>query len=70
MKQGNVSKQLGVLYDAHLLVRNRSGNFIRYAIGDDTVIQLCNLVCRKIESDPLARVDAFRRVPRAFARRT
>src|SRR5262249_30338573 len=32
MKQGNVSKQLGILYDAHLLARNRHGNFIRYAV--------------------------------------
>ena len=62
MKQGNISKQLGILYDARLLARNRDGNFIRYAIGDDTVIQLCDLVCRKIESDALARVAAFKGV--------
>jgi DNA-binding transcriptional ArsR family regulator len=63
MKQGNVSKQLGILYDAHLLARNREGNFIRYAIADDAVIQLCDLVCRKIETDALARVAAFKRLP-------
>jgi DNA-binding transcriptional ArsR family regulator len=62
MKQGNVSKQLGMLYDAHLLARNREGNFIRYAVGDDAVTQLCNLVCRKIESDALARVAALQGV--------
>ena len=60
MKQGNISKQLGILYDARLLARKRDGNFIRYAIGDDTVILLCDLVCRKIESDALARVAAFK----------
>ena len=60
MKQGNVSKQLGILYDARLLARNRDGNFIRYAIGDDTVTLLCDLVCRKIESDALTRVAAFK----------
>jgi DNA-binding transcriptional ArsR family regulator len=60
MKQGNVSKQLGVLYDAHVLARNRQGNFIRYAIEDDTIVQLCNLVCRKIESDALARVATLK----------
>jgi DNA-binding transcriptional ArsR family regulator len=59
MKQGNVSKQLGILYDAYLLMRTREGNFIRYSIGDDTTIQLCNLVCRKIENDARARVAAF-----------
>jgi DNA-binding transcriptional ArsR family regulator len=69
MKQGNVSKQLGILYDAHLLARNREGNFIRYAIGDDTVIQLCNLVCRKIETDAIARVAALQGVLQASSKR-
>jgi DNA-binding transcriptional ArsR family regulator len=59
MKQGNVSKQLGILYATQLLTRTREGNFIRYSIGDDTTIQLCNLVCRKIENDARARVAAF-----------
>ena len=56
MKQGNVSKQLGTLYDARLVKRNRQGNFIRYAIGDELIFQLCNLACRKIQNDALARV--------------
>jgi DNA-binding transcriptional ArsR family regulator len=70
MKQGNVSKQLGILYGAELLVRTREGNFIRYAIGDDTTIQLCNLVCRKIENDALARVAALQGVLQAQARKS
>jgi DNA-binding transcriptional ArsR family regulator len=70
MKQGNVSKQLGILYDSQLLARNREGNFIRYAIADDTVIQLCNLVCRKIESGALARVAALQGVLQAPTKRT
>jgi DNA-binding transcriptional ArsR family regulator len=69
MKQGNVSKQLGILYDAQLLVRTREGNFIRYAIGDDTTIQLCNLVCRKMENDALARVAAFKGISSTSAKR-
>jgi DNA-binding transcriptional ArsR family regulator len=69
MKQGNVSKQLGILHDALLLVRTREGNFIRYAIGDDTIIQLCNLVCRKIENDAFARVAAFQGVAQPAGRR-
>jgi hypothetical protein len=56
MKQGNVSKQLGVLCDAQLLRRTREGNFIRYATRDDAIIQLCNLVCRKIETMRLPRL--------------
>jgi DNA-binding transcriptional ArsR family regulator len=60
MKQGNVSKQLGILYATQLLTRTREGNFIRYSIGDDTIIQLCNLVCRKIENDALVQVAALK----------
>jgi DNA-binding transcriptional ArsR family regulator len=63
MKQGNVSKQLGILYDTQLVARDRQGNFVRYAIADDTVSQLCALVCRKIEKDALARIAAFKGVP-------
>src|SRR5262249_12248540 len=59
MKQGNVSKQLGILYDAHLLARNREGNFIRYAVGDAMIYQLCDLACHKIQSDALARVASL-----------
>ena len=59
MKQGNVSKQLGALYDARLVKRNREGNFIRYAIGDEMIFQLCDLACRKIQSDALARVASL-----------
>jgi DNA-binding transcriptional ArsR family regulator len=62
MKQGNVSKQLGILYDARLLDRSREGNFIHYAIRDETVNQLCNLVCHKIERDALAQVAAIQRM--------
>ena len=69
MKQGNVSKQLGILYDTQLLTRTREGNFIRYAIGDDTILQLCNLVCRKIENDALTRAAVFKGVSREFSRR-
>ena len=69
MKQGNVSKQLGVQYDAQLLRRTREGNFIRYAIRDDTIIQLCNLVCCKVENDALAQVAAFKGVSNTSAKK-
>ena len=59
MKQGNVSKQLGALYEARLVARNREGNFIRYTIGDETIFQLCDLACRKMQSDALARVASL-----------
>jgi hypothetical protein len=41
------------------------GDFIRY----DTIIQLCNLVCRKIENDALAQVAAFKGVSNTSAKK-
>ena len=59
MKQGNVSKQLGVLYNARLVKRDREGNFIRYGIRDEMIFQLCDLACHKIRSDALAKVASL-----------
>lgn len=57
LKQGNVSKHLGVLYDSRLLSRAREGNFIRYAIADACLFDLCALVCGKIERDARSRLE-------------
>ncbi len=51
LKQANVSKQLTILHDHHLVRRERDGTFIRYEIADPMVFSLCNLVCGKIKKD-------------------
>ena len=51
MKQGNVSKHLGVLLNARFVAREREGNFARYAIADPNLFQLCELMCTRIETD-------------------
>lgn len=43
--QQNVSKHLGVLHGAGIVVRRKEGNFVKYSIGDDTIFALCELVC-------------------------
>jgi DNA-binding transcriptional ArsR family regulator len=50
-KQANVSKQLGVLFTAGLVSRERDGNLVRYAIADPMVFDLCELVCGKLRAD-------------------
>lgn len=60
LKQGNVSKQLGVLAQAGFLEREREGNFARFRVSDPLVHDLCRLVCDKIERDAHARVAALR----------
>lgn len=43
--QQNVSKHLGVLHGGGILARTREGNFTRYEIADQSVFELCQLVC-------------------------
>lgn len=43
--QQNVSKHLGVLYQASIVTRSKEGTAVRYAIADDSVFDLCETVC-------------------------
>lgn len=43
--QQNVSKHLGVLLTAGMVSRTKHGNRACYAITDETVFELCELVC-------------------------
>ena len=51
MKQGNVSKHLGVLLTARFVAREREGNFARYSLADPRLHELCALMCMRIEED-------------------
>lgn len=50
LKQGNVSKQLGILLGARFVSREKEGNFARYTLADPTLYMLCDLVCGRIEA--------------------
>jgi DNA-binding transcriptional ArsR family regulator len=43
--QQNVSKHLGVLLSAGVVTRTKRGTSSVYAMADDTVFELCELVC-------------------------
>lgn len=47
--QANVSKHLGVLLDAGMVRRRKEGLNAYYSIGDDSVFQLCEVVCASLE---------------------
>lgn len=51
LKQGNVSKHLGILLNARFVARRRQGNFAIYEIADPAVFELCDLMCRRIQRD-------------------
>jgi DNA-binding transcriptional ArsR family regulator len=59
MKQANVSKHLGLLYDHQLVKRERDGISIRYQIADPMIFALCNLVCGKMERDVKCAASIF-----------
>ncbi|MDF1756450.1 MAG: metalloregulator ArsR/SmtB family transcription factor [Verrucomicrobiales bacterium] len=52
--QGNVSKQLQLLHDSDLLSREKEGNQVFYSISDQIVVELCQLVCEKLNRDSQA----------------
>ena len=40
-----MSKHLNVLHQGGVVGRTKEGTRVRYAIADDTVFELCELVC-------------------------
>ncbi len=64
-KQANVSKQLGILYEAGLLARERRGSQVYYSIRETMIFDLCNLVCNKLRRDGEQLAQAFRATPEA-----
>jgi DNA-binding transcriptional ArsR family regulator len=60
MRQGNVSKHLSVLLHAGFVERIPEGNFARYALADPTVINLCGLMCSRVEERARKKLLALR----------
>lgn len=51
MSYGAVSKQLALLRSTGLLIRRREGNRIYYRIGDPSLNDLCDAVCKSVRED-------------------
>jgi DNA-binding transcriptional ArsR family regulator len=47
--QQNVSKHLGVLHQAGIVSRHKHGNHVVYAIADESVFALCEMVCGGVQ---------------------
>ena len=48
--QTNVSRHLGMMYQAGMLSRRRDGNQIYYSVADKMFMELCRSVCLQISS--------------------
>ncbi len=55
----NASKQLQQLHAAGFVSRRKDGLFVYYALADDDVMQLCDLVCGRVRRDVKAEERAI-----------
>ncbi len=60
LKQANVSKQLGILFTAGVVGREREGLQVRYAIRMALVFDLCKLVCNGLAQEAIQRAELLR----------
>jgi ArsR family transcriptional regulator len=58
--QANVSKHQQQLCAAGFLTRRKEGTFAYYALADDEVFRLCELMCGRIEADQQRKRAALR----------
>ena len=56
LKQANASKQLGILYQAGVVGREKEGNTVRYSIRMPLVVDLCRLVCTGLREEAKAKL--------------
>lgn len=49
--QANVSKHLGILRRHRMVARRKEGPSRVYRIADDSIFQLCELVCGRLEAE-------------------
>lgn len=59
LSQANVSKQLGILREAGFLAREQQGTSAFYSIADEQVLELCALMCDRLNKQALANVETF-----------
>ena len=58
--QANVSKHLHLLRLAGFVARRKDGLFVRYRLADRDVLQLCDLICGRIEAEARAHRASLR----------
>lgn len=62
--QANVSKHLSVLLDAGILGRRKQGTSAYYRILDESIFELCDLVCGSIHDRLVAELDELEAIHR------
>lgn len=49
--QANISKHLKYMHSQNLLNREQKGNSVYYSINDSIVLELCQIVCEKVDKN-------------------
>ena len=57
--QGNISRHLQTLTQAHVLARRKEGLQVYYSIADPSIFRLCELVCGSLEKSLTRQAGAF-----------
>ena len=57
--QPNVSKHLKILQDEGLVSKRQDGNTVNYKIADESVFELCNVVCGSLKEKFAERSAVF-----------
>ncbi len=57
--QPNVSKHLRILQNEGLVAKRQQGNTVYYRIADESIFELCDLVCCSLKERFLARSSIF-----------
>ncbi len=58
--QANISRHLGVLSKAAMVGRRKAGANAYYFISDPKIVELCELMCARLEKDLSERSSHFR----------
>lgn len=57
--QANVSKHLGVMLDAGVVTRRKEGLNSFYKVSDETIFELCDVVCARLKEQLESRRAVF-----------
>jgi ArsR family transcriptional regulator len=67
--QPNISKHLKMLQDAGLVKRRQEGNTVYCSVADETVFELCDVVCSSLRERLAMQVGVFAGAPSSSSRR-
>ncbi|MHB1224875.1 MAG: ArsR/SmtB family transcription factor [Gemmatimonadaceae bacterium] len=51
LSQANVSKHLQLLHAASFVIRRKEGLYVFYSLADNDTVELCDIMCGRIEAE-------------------